>query len=169
MTATVRTTPATRSARTCRAGCTSAGRRSRSGTSTGPETARTFADGGAYTGDMALRTADGRLRHVARSDDMLLLGGYKIAPAEIEQVLRRVPDVADCAVVGDTDDAGLARATAYVVPRDGADPAAVRKAARAVLRELAPYKRPSTVEVRDALPTTANGKLARFRLRGDGS
>ena len=130
------------------------------------ETARTFADGGVYTGDIALRTATGELRHVARADDMLLLGGYKIAPAEIEQVLRRVPDVADCAVVGSPDASGLEQATAYVVVRDAVQPAEARKAVKAVLRDnLAPYKRPSRVEIIDALPTTSTGKLARFRLR----
>ena len=132
------------------------------------ETARTFADGGVYTGDIALRTAAGELRHVARADDMLLLGGYKIAPAEIEEVLRRVPGVADCAVVGSTDAAGLAQATAYVVVRDSVEPAAARRAVKAALRDLAPYKRPSRVEILDALPTTSTGKLARFRLRDGG-
>jgi acyl-coenzyme A synthetase/AMP-(fatty) acid ligase len=133
------------------------------------DTARAFADGGVYTGDIALRTAAGELRHVARADDMLLLGGYKISPAEIEEVLRRVPDVLDCAVVGVADASGLEQATAYVVVRDPVEPAAARKAVQAVLRaHLAPYKRPSRVEVVGALPTTSNGKLARFRLRDPG-
>jgi acyl-coenzyme A synthetase/AMP-(fatty) acid ligase len=129
--------------------------------------ARTFADGGVYPGDIALRTPAGEIRHVGRADDMLLLGGYKVAPAEIERVLRDVPDVADCAVVAATDPAGLEQATAYVVARDPARPEQTLTAARTALRAtLASYKRPSQVEIIDALPTTANGKLARFRLRG---
>ncbi|MFD0412419.1 class I adenylate-forming enzyme family protein [Streptomyces sp. NPDC127108] len=130
------------------------------------DTARAFADGGVYTGDIAFRAPGGDLCHVGRADDMLLLGGYKIAPAEIEQVVRKTAQVADCAVVGGTDTTGLAQATVYVVARDPAQPDEVRKAVRATLRaELAPYKRPSLVEVIDRLPVTANGKLARFRLR----
>jgi acyl-coenzyme A synthetase/AMP-(fatty) acid ligase len=130
------------------------------------DTARTFADGGVYTGDIALRAATGEICHVGRADDMLLLGGYKVAPAEIERVLRRVPNVADCAVVGTTDPSGLELATAYVVVRPPAHPDEVRRAVRTALRDnLAPYKRPSRVEIIDQLPTTANGKLARFRLR----
>ncbi|MFI0980730.1 class I adenylate-forming enzyme family protein [Streptomyces sp. NPDC021093] len=129
------------------------------------DTARVFADGGVYTGDIAYRTAGGALCHVGRADDMLLLGGYKIAPAEIEGVVRGVAGVADCAVVGSTDPAGLEQATVYVVARGPGGRDAVRKAVKAVLRtELAPYKRPHRVEVIDALPVTANGKLARFRL-----
>ncbi|MVO85477.1 AMP-binding protein [Streptomyces sp. p1417] len=130
------------------------------------DTARTFADGGVYTGDIAYRTPGGELCHVGRADDMLLLGGYKIAPAEIERVVRDAPGVADCAVVGSTDRTGLEQATVYVVARDPADPDQVRKAVRSALRaELAPYKRPSRIELIGELPVTANGKLARFRLR----
>jgi acyl-coenzyme A synthetase/AMP-(fatty) acid ligase len=130
------------------------------------DTARVFADGGVYTGDIALRAATGDLCHVGRADDMLLLGGYKIAPAEIEQLLRQLPEVADCAVVGAQDQSGLEQATAYVVLRGPGRPEEARKVVRAALRDnLAPYKRPSRIEIIDALPVTANGKLARFRLR----
>lgn len=130
------------------------------------DTARTFADGGVYTGDIALRAATGDICHVGRADDMLLLGGYKVAPTEIERVLRGVPEVADCAVVGTTDPSGLEQATAYVVVRDPTRPDAARAAVGTALRgNLALYKRPSRVEIIDELPTTVNGKLARFRLR----
>ncbi|MFD9883298.1 class I adenylate-forming enzyme family protein [Streptomyces alboflavus] len=130
------------------------------------DTVRAFADGGVYTGDIAFRATGGDLCHVGRADDMLLLGGYKIAPAEIEHVVRRVAEVADCAVVGGTDSTGLQRATVYVVARDPARPDEVRKAVRVALRvDLPPHKRPSRVEIIDRLPVTANGKLARFRLR----
>ncbi|MCQ4044868.1 class I adenylate-forming enzyme family protein [Streptantibioticus rubrisoli] len=130
------------------------------------DTARVFADGGVYTGDIAFRAAGGDICHVGRADDMLLLGGYKIAPAEIERVVRGVAEVADCAVVGSTDPTGLEQATVYVVAREPAHPDEARKAVKSALRAaLAPYKRPSRVEIIDQLPVTANGKLARFRLR----
>ncbi|MBJ3809069.1 class I adenylate-forming enzyme family protein [Streptomyces flavofungini] len=130
------------------------------------DTARAFADGGVYTGDLAFRATGGDLCHVGRADDMLLLGGYKIAPAEIEHVVRGIAEVAECAVVGSADPLGLEQATVYVVARNPARPDETRKAVRAALRaDLAPYKRPSLVEIIDELPVTANGKLARFRLR----
>lgn len=128
--------------------------------------ARTFADGGVYTGDIVHRTAIGDFRHVCRADDLLNLGGFKVSPLEIESQLRGLESIADCAVVPDRDAAGLEQAVAYVVPKDGADPGQVRKEIRSSLREsLAPYKRPSRVEIIDALPTTSTGKLARFELR----
>ena len=129
-------------------------------------TARTFADGGAYTGDIAYRTADGDFRHVCRADDLLNLGGFKVAPAEIELVLRGIEDVADCAVVAGKGPSGLELAVAYLVPREGVDPQVLRKDVNRTFREmLPPYKRPSRIEVVPALPTTSTGKLARFQLR----
>jgi acyl-coenzyme A synthetase/AMP-(fatty) acid ligase/surfactin synthase thioesterase subunit len=129
------------------------------------QTAATFADGGAYTGDVVRQQA-GTVWYVCRADDLLNLGGFRVSPLEIEAVARRAAGVADCAVVGRSDAAGLQEAVTYVVPAGGADRGQVR---RAVLREfrdhLAPFKRPSRVEVLDALPTTSTGKLARFKLR----
>jgi acyl-coenzyme A synthetase/AMP-(fatty) acid ligase len=132
--------------------------------------ARTFADGGVYTGDVVYSGADGDIRYVCRADDLLNLGGFKVSPQEIEGVLREVGGVADCAVVADKDAvSGLEQAVAYVVAEDGTEPGVLRKAIRAAFKErLAPYKRPSRVEIQDALPTTSTGKLARFRLRASG-
>jgi surfactin synthase thioesterase subunit len=131
------------------------------------QTARTFADGGAYTGDVVRRTETGEIRYLCRADDLINVGGYKVSPLEIEAVVRRTPGVADCAVVGRTDPAGLDEAVTYVVAEPGGDRAAVRRAVLRAFREhLAPFKRPSRVELLDALPTTSTGKLARFKLRG---
>ncbi|MFF5206338.1 class I adenylate-forming enzyme family protein [Streptosporangium sp. NPDC000396] len=131
---------------------------------------RTFADGGVYTGDLVYSDGDGEIRHVCRADDVLNLGGFKVAPLEIESVLRDVPGVADCAVVADRDQAGLEQAVAHVVAEHGAEHDAVRRAIRAAFKErLTPYKRPSRIEIHEVLPTTSTGKLARFRLREPGA
>jgi acyl-coenzyme A synthetase/AMP-(fatty) acid ligase len=126
----------------------------------------TFADGGVYTGDMVRRSPDGFFYHRCRVDDVLNLGGYKVAPSEIEGVVRTVDGVAQCAVVGGTDDNGLQHAVLYVVGEDGRDPAQVRRAVvSAVRRGLPSFKRPSRIELIDALPTTSTGKLAAYALR----
>ncbi|WP_424186493.1 AMP-binding protein [Actinokineospora sp. G85] len=129
-------------------------------------TARTFADDGAYTGDIAVvEPGTGAVRHVCRADDLLNLGGYKMSPREIEAAVREAEGVADCAVVGETDENGLEQAVAYAVPVDGVDPEQARQAiVRAVRARLAPFKRPARVEVLDRLPVTSTGKLARFKL-----
>ncbi|MFD9793776.1 AMP-binding protein [Streptomyces sp. NPDC059070] len=132
-----------------------------------PEAAAvTFADGGAYTGDLVRRAPDGTFTHLCRTDDLLNLGGYKVAPSEIDTVIRSVEGIQDCAVVGGRDADGLEQAVAYLVARPGSGTAVVRRAVSAALRAgLAAYKRPARLEWCDELPTTPTGKLAAFELR----
>lgn len=132
-----------------------------------PEAAAvTFADGGAYTGDVVRRAPDGTFTHLCRADDLLNLGGYKVYPREIESVIRGVDGVQDCVVVGGRDDDGLEQAVAYLVARPGSDEAAVRRAVAAAIRGgLAAYKRPARLEFLDKLPATSTGKTATFELR----
>ncbi|MEU6557830.1 AMP-binding protein [Streptomyces sp. NPDC046915] len=132
-----------------------------------PEAAAlTFADGGAYTGDVVRRAPDGTYTHLCRADDLLNLGGYKVVPSEIESVIRGVEGVQDCVVVGCRDADALEQAVAYLVARPGSDKAMVRRAVTAAIRGgLAAYKRPARLEFLDELPTTSTGKLAAFELR----
>ncbi|MFZ3492122.1 AMP-binding protein [Streptomyces sp. 5.8] len=128
--------------------------------------AATFADGGAYTGDVVRRAPDGTFTHLCRADDLLNLGGYKVYPREIESVIRGVEGVQDCVVVGGRDADGLEQAAAYLVARPGSDEAVVRRTVIAAIRGgLAAYKRPAQLEFLDELPTTSTGKLAAFELR----
>lgn len=132
-----------------------------------PEAAAvTFADGGAYTGDVVRRGPDGTFTHLCRADDLLNLGGYKVMPSEIESVIRGAEGVQDCVVVGYRDADDLEQAVAYLVARPGLDTAVVRRAVIATIRGgLSAYKRPTRVEFLDELPTTSTGKLAAFKLR----
>ncbi|WP_457512271.1 AMP-binding protein [Streptomyces sp. TE33382] len=126
----------------------------------------TFADGGAYTGDVVRRAPDGTFTHLCRVDDLLNLGGYKVVPSEIESVIRSAEGVQDCVVVGGRDADGLEQAVAYLVARPGSDQAVVRRAVIAAIRSgLAAHKRPGRLEFLDELPTTSTGKLAVFELR----
>ncbi|WP_307839530.1 AMP-binding protein [Streptomyces sp. MBT49] len=132
-----------------------------------PEAAAvTFADGGAYTGDVVRRELDGTFTHLCRADDVLNLGGYKVVPSEIESVVRGVEGVQDCVVVGGRDADGLEQAVAFLVARPGSDEAVVRRAVTAAIRGgLAAFKRPARLEFLDRLPTTSTGKVAAFELR----
>jgi 2-aminobenzoate-CoA ligase len=125
------------------------------------------ADGWNLTGDTYVRDADGYFWYQARSDDMIISGGYNIAGPEIEEVLLGHPDVAECGVVGVPDEARGQIVKAYVVLRDGAsrDAAKVSELQDYVKRQIAPYKYPRAVQFLDVLPRTNTGKLQRFRLR----
>ncbi|WP_438306879.1 AMP-binding protein (plasmid) [Streptomyces sp. HUAS TT11] len=130
--------------------------------------AKTFADGGAYTGDIALRDTDGAIIHLCRADDLLNLGGYKVVPGEIEAVVRAVNGVRECAVVGTRDSHGLEEAVLYVVAdtASATDIDALRRSINTAIRsQLAPYKRPARTEFLDRLPVTSTGKLAAYQLR----
>jgi acyl-coenzyme A synthetase/AMP-(fatty) acid ligase len=127
---------------------------------------RTFADGGVYTSDIVYRTAEGDIRHLSRADDTLNLGGFKIFPTEIENVIRKTDGVADCAVVAEIDHEGLEQAVAYAVPSEGMNGDDLRRAIVTSFRtHLAPFKRPARIEVTTKLPVNLNGKLTRSTLR----
>lgn len=133
------------------------------------ETARCFADGGAYTGDIVRRDPGGEFRYVCRADDLINIGGHKVPPADIEAAVRDLDGLAQCVVVGSRDRDGLEQAVAYLVPAPGVDPAGLRRSAWAAFRANLPAaKRPAVVEVVDRLPVTSTGKLARYQLRRGG-
>ena len=72
-------------------------------------------DGWNLTGDTYVRDADGYFWYQARSDDMIISGGYNIAGPEIEEVLLSHPEVAECGVVGVPDEARGQIVKAYVI------------------------------------------------------
>jgi benzoate-CoA ligase len=119
------------------------------------------------TGDHYRQDGDGFFWFAGRSDDMLKVGGLWVSPAELEHTLVEHPDVHACGVAGRADRDGLIKPIAYVVVRDGVEAtpqlaAALEEFAR---ERLAAYKRPRWVEFVEALPTTATGKVQRFKLR----
>jgi 2-aminobenzoate-CoA ligase len=124
-------------------------------------------DGWNITGDTYVRDSDGFFWYQARSDDMIISGGYNIAGPEVEEVLLAHPDVAECGVVGVPDEARGQLVKAFVVLRPGADggEAKARELQDLVKEKIAPYKYPRAVEFVAALPRTNTGKLQRFRLR----
>ena len=127
------------------------------------------AEGWYGTGDVGLLDASGDLFLVDRVKELVIVSGFNVYPTEVEDVLREVDGVADAAVIGVPDDETGEAVVAYVVPADGARDARAHLedalVAHAVVR-LARFKRPSRIEVVDALPLTVTGKVQKGRLRG---
>ncbi len=119
------------------------------------------------TGDAYLVDTDGQFVYQARTDDMIISGGYNIAGPEVEGALLLHPAVAECGVVGVADTARGMLVKAFVVLKPGHAPdAAMAKALQDFVKQsIAPYKYPREVEFRDALPRTETGKLQRFKLK----
>ena len=124
-------------------------------------------DGWNYPGDAYLVDADGYFVYQARTDDMIVTGGYNVSGLQVENVLLKHAAVAECAVVGTPDDARGQIIKAFVVLRDGhvPDDALAKALQDFVKAEIAPYKYPRAVAFVPSLPRTATGKLQRFRLR----
>ncbi|SDE54996.1 class I adenylate-forming enzyme family protein [Pseudonocardia oroxyli] len=121
------------------------------------------ADGWFHTRDRGRLDAEGYLFLEGRVDDTIIRGAENIAPAEIEDVLQRHPDVADAVVVGVPDEEWGQRIEAVVVPRRGVDlDAEALEALRATVRgSLRGAKTPDRIVAWAELPRTPTGKLVR--------
>lgn len=121
-------------------------------------------DGWLHTGDMARRDGEGYFTIVDRKRDIIKTSGFLVFPAEVEEVLRGHPDVAEAAVIGVPDRERGEVVKAMVVPRSG------QKVEVAALQEycklhLGKHKRPRDVEVVTELPRNFLGKVLRRKLR----
>lgn len=121
------------------------------------------ADGWLRTGDMATADDDGYLYLVDRSKDLIIVSGFNVYPAEVEEMLVMHPLVAEAAVVGVPHPHTGEAVKAYVVttPRADVDEDTLIEHS---LDHLARYKCPSKVIFVDALPRNASGKLVRRSL-----
>lgn len=124
-------------------------------------------DGWNLTGDSYKRDADGYFWYQARTDDMIISGGYNIGGPEVENVLLEHPAVLECGVIGEPHDERGHIVKAVIVLRPGHDgnAALVKELQDFVKARIAPYKYPRAVEFVDVLPRTNTGKLQRYRLR----
>lgn len=119
------------------------------------------------TRDLAVRDADGYFWYRGRNDDLIKSSGFRIGPAEIEEVLQRHPAVAEVAVIGVPDAARGQIVKAFVRLRAGhaGSDALARELQAHVKTRLAAYKQPRQVEFVDDFPLTSTGKIARGELR----
>ncbi|KAA3612749.1 MAG: AMP-binding protein [Planctomycetota bacterium] len=127
-------------------------------------TAETILEGGwLRTGDMATLDVDGVVRIVGRIKEMIIRGGENIYPAEVEDVLRRHPEIHDVAVFGLPSEKYGEEVAAAIVLRNGSTLDAEHLAIWEQDR-LAHFKRPKYVFFVDAFPLTPSGKIQKYRL-----
>ena len=124
-------------------------------------------DGWNYPGDAFVQDADGYFFYQARTDDMIITSGYNVGAPEVEDALLGHPAVAECGVIGQSDQERGMIVKAFCVLRPGVvgDAALVQVLQDHVKATIAPYKYPREIEFRDKLPRTETGKLQRFRLK----
>lgn len=124
-------------------------------------------DGWLHTGDIATIDPNGNIAITDRLKDMYITGGFNVYPAEVEQVLARIPGVTGCAVIGVPDDRLGEVGRAFLSVRDGMtlSPDMVIAGCSST---LAKFKVPRYVTVVQALPRNASGKVDKLSLRIDG-
>ncbi len=118
-------------------------------------------DGWFRTGDLGALDADGYLRIVGRSKELIISGGFNVYPREVEERLLEHPAVAEVAVIGRPSDEWGEEVTAVVVAEHEVDPEVLRRHAA---EGLAAYKVPKRYEFAAELPRNALGKVVRSEL-----
>ncbi len=127
-------------------------------------TSAAIEDGWLHTGDVGYLDDDGFLYICDRVKDMVISGGENVYPAEVENVLYRHPAIAEVAVIGLPDETWGEAVVAVVALKPGAELSLEALQAFAE-PELARYKIPRRLELVEALPRNATGKVRKFDLR----
>lgn len=119
------------------------------------------------SGDLCRIDEDGYFYYEARTDDMILTGGYNVSGLEVEAVLLEHPDVREVAVVGSPDKDRGQIVKAFVIPSDDGAKSdeTVTSLQEFVKSQISAFKYPRAVEFVDELPLTATGKIRRGALR----
>lgn len=127
-------------------------------------TEESFIDGWYRTGDIVTIDDAGFVRIVDRIKELIVTGGFNVAPTEVENALRQHPSVADAAVVGLHSDHSGEEVVAAIVLDAGAelDEEAIRQFARSILTA---YKVPRRIFVVDELPKSLIGKVLRRQVK----
>jgi len=123
-------------------------------------TAQRIRNGWLYTGDVGKVEADGYYYHLGRRDDMIITGGLNVYPAEVENLIYTYPGVQETIVFAIPDAKRGQVIGAAIVQRPGAT--VVEKELLSFLRaNLANFKVPDQIVIRESLPRTSSGKTIR--------
>ncbi|KRB76087.1 fatty-acid--CoA ligase [Nocardioides sp. Root190] len=135
----------------------------------GEETAALFTpDGFSRSGDLGRMDEDGFVRVTGRLKDIVIRGGMNISARELEEHLLAHDDIANVAIVGMPDERLGEKVCAYVVPTASGSELTLDQVST-YLREhnVATQKLPERIEIVEALPMTATGKVQKHLLRAD--
>ena len=128
------------------------------------ETRAAFIDGWFLTGDIGRMEPDGRFILIDRKKDMLISGGFNVYPRTIEDAIHEHPDIQEAAIIGIPDPYRGQSAKAFIVLRDGAAPLTLDDLRSFLSDRLGRHELPTALELRDQLPHTPVGKLAKRDL-----
>ena len=124
-------------------------------------------DGWNLSGDLCIRNEEGYFSYEARTDDMILTGGYNVSGLEVEAVLMEHSAIREVAVVGSPDKNRGQVVKAFIELRDKnlANDKLVIELQNFVKSQISAFKYPREVEFVEELPHTPTGKIQRGALR----
>ncbi|WP_430296390.1 AMP-binding protein [Sinomonas sp. B1-1] len=122
-------------------------------------------DGWMHTGDLARMDRDGYLVIEGRIKDMVIRGGENVYPREIEEFLYQHPSVQDVQVIGVPDAKYGEELMACIILKPGAEPLTAEDVAEFCRGQLAHYKVPRYVDIRESFPMTVSGKIRKVEMR----
>ena len=128
------------------------------------QTAKAFRNGMLVMSDLCYFAPNGELILVGRSNDTINLGGLKVAPLEVEEVVMRAPCVDECLLIPMTR-GGNTALKLLVVLKEGME--LDEESIRALIqKDLEPYKMPKQIQVVEEIQKTFNGKIDRKKMIG---
>jgi acyl-CoA synthetase (AMP-forming)/AMP-acid ligase II len=142
-----------------------AGLQNMSGYLNDPEkTAEVCRDGYIFTNDLGYADEDGNIYCLGRQDDVINCGGIKIAPEEIETVMRQCPGISDCACIPVPDKVQGQVPKLYISVKDPDSEFDMPSLHRFMRSHLDSNKVPREIEIIDRIPRTSNGKIRHKEL-----
>ena len=124
-------------------------------------------DGFLMTGDIAMQHPDGYLQIVDRAKDMIIVSGFNVYPTEVEECLSGHLDILESAAIGVPDDKTGEAVKAFIVLKGTLNTLDIKELRLYCKENLAAYKVPKYVEIRQELPKTNVGKVLRRALRDE--
>lgn len=126
---------------------------------------KSFIEGGWFrTGDLGKKDEDGYYYILDRLKDMIIRGGYNVYPREVEEMMMEHPAISLAAVVGEKDEQYGEEVAAYVILKEGKE-ATAEELIDWAKSEMASYKYPRKIYIKDDLPLTATGKVLKRELK----
>jgi long-chain acyl-CoA synthetase len=123
-----------------------------------------FRGGRFHTGDIGVMDEKGYISLLDRQKDMIIVGGFNVYPRRVEDAIREHSSVADAAVVGIEHGHFGQIPKAFIVQRESTSPVTLPQLLDFLVDKLSRYEMPLALEIRDSLPKTALGKIAKRGL-----
>lgn len=125
-------------------------------------TEKVLKNGYYITQDIVYKDKDNFYHLVGRQSDIISIGGLKVAPDEIEDVIKNYPGITDCACVGKNDNIAGQVPVLFITVNEEYNGAEIYKF---IKDKLEPYKCPKDIRIIEEIPKTFNGKILRRKLR----